>query len=752
MSLLIQLIRPSVPEYFSSKEIKTEIDKMTEYYNQKVDIRLQLKYRPKYSLNNQIRDLLLHSFNFKCAFCENQLSERKSIHVERFRPSINAMDLNGKIEEDHYWWLRYEWSNLFLICRDCNQKKSNLFPIRKKRALPYTRGYLLNNEEPFLIDPCLDYPEEHFLFDYNTGLMASNTERGRLTIDIYGLNRQSLLQQRVKEIKNINIQLSGILSKTKNKKDIQITNSCSQNVNIERNLITLFKDSTQPFLLIKRQYIVFLLSENQHLLEMMYFKDQWFEIINSYPRVLNESRRNVLISDYNEYLQKGEIYDLNTKSQLGFYFRKSLYIEKVEIKNFKTIRNLKIEISPNKEGNAPWYLILGENSTGKSSILKAIALTLMGPMNRRNIKGLDARKYLTHRSKTGYVKVFLSGRNEPVELFFNNKDSEFKGNIEDVPILLMGYGSTRLLSKNVGKNTIEKDINAIRSENLFNPIFSLVDAELWLSQLSNRKFKDATNTIKRLFAIDENYKFYRRNNRTTGNREIFLTLFGSKISLDDLSDGYQSIVALACDIMMVLQTIWQDVEYAQGVVLLDELDVHLHPRWKMQIVNKFRQAFPKIQFISTSHEPLVLRGLSKEEILVLKRNKNNTLFSLENLPSPEALRIDQILTSPYFGLNSTIDPSLESTFDRYYYLLSENYLSIDDEKELLEIQEKLKEMKLLGDTPREQLMYKAIDEFVSREKETINQFEVDLLKEETVNKVIDIMTSLNIKGEHNDLH
>lgn len=458
-------------------------------------------------------------------------------------------------------------------------------------------------------------------------------------------------------------------------------------------------------------------------------------------------RQQDLLVNYNDYLSRGDSYDLNNKSKLHLYFKKSVYIEKVEIKNFKTIKSITIDISPNNEGNAPWFLILGENSTGKSTILKAIALALMDRTSRNKISNLDARHFLYKRSSSGYVKVYLSGRKEPVELFFNNENAEFKRNIEDAPVLLMGYGSTRLLSSNAGSDTAVNSNGPIRCDNLFNPISSLVDAELWLSKLSARKFKDAVHTIKRLFAIDENYRFIRKLNKTTGKRDILVTLFGTKTTLNELSDGYQSILALACDIMMVLQEIWQDSEYAQGIVLLDELDVHLHPRWKMQIVKKLKETFPRIQFIATSHEPLVLRSLTKDEIMVLRRDKHHRLSSLKNLPSPEALRVDQILTSPYFGLKSTIDPDIETLFDRYYFLLSESFLTEDNRNELEYLQGELEEMKLLGETPRDQLMYKAIDQFLAKENETIKRGEINSLKEETVQRISDIISSLDYKGE-----
>lgn len=743
---MIHLKRPLEPGFFVSSKVTEEIKRMADYYNQSTKSREEMEYKSKNELNDEIKNLLLRAFNYKCAFCETELLDKKLSYIERFRPSINAMDLNGKISKNHYWWLRYEWNNLYPICKDCDRKKSNLFPIKRKRAKPLVYGEELLKEQPLLLDPCADKPEEHFLFDFDSGFMISNSERGRVTIDVYGLNRRSLKTKRLNQLMKIEFEFSSLLSNIESfkkvnhsykERDIKLSSE-------ERKFLNIFKESKEPFLLIKRQYILSVI-EKLDCLDSLFYKSEWLDIIQSFSRNLNEEKIEKEMEQYNDYLLEGDSYNLDKRNKLQFYFRKSLYIEQIEICNFKTIKNLKIKIPVSNNKNAPWFLILGENSTGKSSVLKAVALTLMGNENRKKIEGLDARTYLRKGCKSGYVKVYITGRQEPVELFFDKETSNFYGTVEDPPVLLLGYGATRILSEHLETNIVEDDIKATRCENLFNPRVSLVDAELWLSTLNSKNFRDAAQTIKRLFAIEDNWEIRRRINK--GKREVVLTMFGIRNKLHELSDGYQSIIALACDIMMVLQNIWEDSEYAQGIVLLDELDVHLHPRWKMQIIDKLKKAFPKLQFISTSHQPLVLRGLSEEEIMVLKRDKKHRLHALENLPSPAGLRIDQILTSPYFGLNTTLDPDVETLFDRYYFLLSEKSLSFEEHQELENIERELKDLELVGDTPRDQLMYRIIDEFLAREKETINKGEVNNLKKETVQRVVNIITSLNIEGE-----
>ena len=70
------------------------------------------------------------------------------------------------------------------------------------------------------------------------------------------------------------------------------------------------------------------------------------------------------------------------------------------------------------------------------------------------------------------------------------------------------------------------------------------------------------------------------------------------MSLSQLSQGYRSMIALAVDLMSYVLTHWESLEAAEGVVLIDEIGPHLHPRWQMRVVSAFREAFPRLQFIA----------------------------------------------------------------------------------------------------------------------------------------------------------
>jgi hypothetical protein len=113
---------------------------------------------------------------------------------------------------------------------------------------------------------------------------------------------------------------------------------------------------------------------------------------------------------------------------------------------------------------------------------------------------------------------------------------------------------------------------------------------------------------------------------------------------------------------------------ARGVVLIDEIEAHLHPRWKVQVMTSLRRALPGMTFIVTTHDPLCLRGMGADEVVVLQRVssvdagvKSQMPIAVERvtgLPNAADLRIEQLLTSDFFQLFSTTDAAADRLMAR----------------------------------------------------------------------------------------
>ncbi|MEA3451744.1 MAG: hypothetical protein U9Q83_07550, partial [Bacteroidota bacterium] len=139
----------------------------------------------------------------KCGYCEKITN---NYEIEHYRPK----------DKELYPYLSYEWSNIFPVCHHCNFHKKNLFPISSKvrnSDINIRDIKILNEiEEPKIINPEIDNPEEHFDFNIETGEIIGKTSRANETIKICDLNSDDLIYFRKKTIdpiidtiENINI-------------------------------------------------------------------------------------------------------------------------------------------------------------------------------------------------------------------------------------------------------------------------------------------------------------------------------------------------------------------------------------------------------------------------------------------------------------------------------------------------------------------------------------------------------------------
>lgn len=138
---------------------------------------------------------------------------------------------------------------------------------------------------------------------------------------------------------------------------------------------------------------------------------------------------------------------------------------------------------------------------------------------------------------------------------------------------------------------------------------------------------------------------------------------GNGVPLSQWSDGYLTTAGWILDLIArwTTQATMNGIpfgadfcEQMTGLVLIDEIDLHLHPTWQAQIVRDLRRLFPRLSFIATTHNPLTLLGAEKGEIYVLRRNPEG---EIEAIPRdiPPGLDVDQVLTGDWFGLSSTLE-------------------------------------------------------------------------------------------------
>ena len=155
----------------------------------------------------------------------------------------------------------------------------------------------------------------------------------------------------------------------------------------------------------------------------------------------------------------------------------------------------------------------------------------------------------------------------------------------------------------------------------------------------------------------------------------------------------------------------------------------------MQIIRSFKRSLPNVQFLASTHHPLCLKGLDDGEVILLKKTEEGDSYMETNLPSPSAMRVDQILTSQFFGLNSTIDPEVEAKFDQYYALLALTRRTKKQKVDLENLKDELKDLEHFGYTKREELIHRSVDKIIAEDERNLKESSIVDISDEIMIEV-----------------
>jgi hypothetical protein len=145
-------------------------------------------------------NVALAPFHGKCVYCERAHS---ILDIEHFRPQKAVSDAP---EHPGYYWLAYDIDNLLLACRDCNTGwKREQFPLEDEHTRAWRSTDDLATETPLLLHPFLDDPCKHLGIDFKTGRLTYSTERGRVTRELLGLDRDRLPEARKSLISHLRL-------------------------------------------------------------------------------------------------------------------------------------------------------------------------------------------------------------------------------------------------------------------------------------------------------------------------------------------------------------------------------------------------------------------------------------------------------------------------------------------------------------------------------------------------------------------
>ncbi|MBN9342522.1 MAG: AAA family ATPase, partial [Comamonadaceae bacterium] len=211
---------------------------------------------------------------------------------------------------------------------------------------------------------------------------------------------------------------------------------------------------------------------------------------------------------------------------------------------------------------------------------------------------------------------------------------------------------------------------------MFQEAASLAEVDQWLRALSHKSLEDKSGAKEQLRLILEALRDELMPNQITVDRIDSDGLWlkdrnGLQLSWSEMSDGYRAALALLADILRHLINVYGVVDLTDrdadgklifkrsGVVLIDEIDAHLHPQWQREIGFWLKRHFPNIQFIVTTHSPIICQAADPNGLFVLPEPGSEDrphALNDEEYKKVIASRPDTILRTSAFGLQNTRSP------------------------------------------------------------------------------------------------
>ncbi len=332
----------------------------------------------------------------------------------------------------------------------------------------------------------------------------------------------------------------------------------------------------------------------------------------------------------------------------------SMYVRRLVINNIRSIEAFELKFA--EPETAGWHVVLGSNGSGKSSVVRSLALALSGPKEAVALRQNWStwRRYEAKSSsiqlhvETGPKDKFGQGRRSDawtIQIEFRTLDSTFAGPRVEVTATTGSITAERSLW---GPNSgwFSASFGPFRRftggdqafERLFfsNPRLAshlsafgedvaLTEGLRWLRDLHIKRLEkeEEGKLLNKLidFLNGSNLLPHGAQVTEVKSEEIVLTdAGGARVAVEQMSDGYRSVLSMIFEIlrqmakaygvedMLDALDVGNSIVTLPGVVVIDEVDAHLHPSWQKEIGPWFTRCFPKVQFIVTTHSPIICRN------------------------------------------------------------------------------------------------------------------------------------------------
>jgi len=377
-------------------------------------------------------------------------------------------------------------------------------------------------------------------------------------------------------------------------------------------------------------------------------------------------------------------------------------LKKIALENIGPFERLELELDPK------WNVLLGNNGVGKSSILRAIALALCGR---------EAEQYASRLVKAGATRgsIVLQTEKETyrTDILLTPEGAELQSTstraLEAEGWLAIGFPPLRMVTWSRPRSPAAREVRSRPNaadllplvESAIDPRMDglkqwIVNLDYWskddrLKKNTHGRYEALLNELFRVIGILAGGLRIERGEVNPQTYEVTIVTDDGPVPLELASQGTTSLIGWVGILLQRLYEVYgSDAEPRESyaLVLIDEIDAHLHPAWQQSLVQRLSDLFPNMQFIATTHSPLLVGGMAPAQIIRFTR-ADGKIKRVKVAADMTMGRTDQVLTSDLFGLETTLDPVTQTQVERYQVLRAMPTRTAKEEREYLELDQSL---------------------------------------------------------------